>query len=178
MNNDTNNSNNPTDPNPEAESDRIATAYHESGHAVMASIVGRPVQKVTIAAAHIQTGGIRLGACKFKEGRSKSSKDWLEDEVLILFAGMVAESHFTQLYCRQGAGQDFRSARRLLASRAKNERQLEKLERRLLDKAEYVLAEKAHEQAVRLIAQELLEKETISGRAVTHLLQMARQKFS
>ena len=35
-----------------------ATAFHEAGHAVMAVIVGRPVQKLTIASGSLQTGGV------------------------------------------------------------------------------------------------------------------------
>ena len=156
--------------------DLLATAYHEAGHAVMALALGRPVQKVTITPANLQTGGIRLGAVKFKKGRSKPSKDWLEDEVLILLAGMVAESHLTDHYCDMGASQDLRVVRRLLESRANNEKQLEKLERRMLDKTEHLLADESHAKAIELIAKELIEKETISGRAVQHLLKMATQQ--
>lgn len=154
----------------------IATAYHEAGHAVMAMTLGRPIHKVTISPAQLQTGGSRLGACKIEKGRFKASKDWLEDEALILFAGMVAESHFTGQYCTQGAAQDLRAAKRLLANRATSERQLERLESRLLDKAEHLLGDQGHTKAIELIAQELLQKETISGRAVRHLLEQALQE--
>ena len=61
-----------------------ATAYHEAGHAVMALALGRPIQKVTIAPNQNY-----LGACQIQKGRFKPTKDWLEDEMLILFAGMV-----------------------------------------------------------------------------------------
>ncbi|MEO8497083.1 MAG: cell division protein FtsH [Planctomycetota bacterium] len=155
-----------------------ATAYHEAGHAVMALTLGRPIHKVTIEPAQLQTGGSRLGACKIQKGRSKTSKDWLEDEDLILFAGMVAESHFTSQYCVQGAAQDLRAARRLLANRATSESQLERLTRRLLDKTEHLLGDEGHAKAIELIAQELLQKETISGRAVRHLFQQAMQQVS
>ena len=155
-----------------------ATAYHEAGHAVMALTLGRPIHKVTISPAQLQTGGSRLGACSIKKGRSKNSKDWLEDDVLVLFAGMVAESHFTAQYCVQGAAQDLRAAKRLLANRATSERQLERLMSRLLDKAEHLLADQGHAQAIELIARELLQKETISGRAVRHLFQQAMQQAS
>ena len=79
--------------------DRIATAYHESGHAVVAISLGRQVKKATINRANLQTGGVRLGAVMFEKGRSKPTDDWLEDEVIILLAGMVAESRFTGRYC-------------------------------------------------------------------------------
>lgn len=154
-----------------------ATAYHEAGHAVMALSLGRTIHKVTISPAQLQTGGQRLGACEFDKGRTKASKDWLEDEVLILLAGMVAESHVTSQYSLHGAAQDLRAVRRLLANRAKNERQLERLERRLLDKAEHVLGAPAMATALELIANELLQRETISGRAVRHFFQQAMQQF-
>ena len=88
-----------------------ATAYHEAGHAVMALIVGRPVQKITIVPAKVNAVSARLGACQMKKGRIKPTSDWLEDEVLILFAGLVAESHFTNQQNERGAGQDLRSIR-------------------------------------------------------------------
>lgn len=155
-----------------------ATAYHEAGHAVMGLSLGRPIHKVTIAPGQLQTGGVRLGACKIQKGRFKASQDWLEDEVLILLAGLVAEAHFTDQHCQQGAAQDLQAVRRLLQSRATNERQLERLERRLLDKAEHLLSDEGHARAIELIAGELLQKETISGRAVRHLFEQALQQFS
>ena len=150
-----------------------ATAYHEAGHAVMAYLIGRPVEKVTISPAHLQTGGSRLGACKIQKGRTKSSKDELEDEVLILLAGMVGESHVTNRYCQEGASQDLRAVRRLLEKRATSERQLDKLARRMLDKTEHVLNDESNARAIQLIADALMNDETISGRAVKHLFEQA-----
>lgn len=153
----------------------VATAYHEAGHAVMAALVGRPVLKVTIAPGQT-ISGVRLGVCELQKGRSKKSKDWLEDEVLILLAGMVAESQLTGKYCHAGAAQDLSAARRLLSqSRATNPRQLERLEQRLIDKTEHLLGDVATTNAVKQIAAELLEKTTLSGRAIRHWLQQAQQ---
>lgn len=169
-----NNAQQPSD----TEFQRTATAFHEAGHAVAAAVLGRPIQKVTIAPANLQTGGLRLGACEIQKGRSKPTKDWLEDEVVIFFAGMVAESQFTNQYCQVGAAQDIRVVRRLLSqSRATSERQLEKLERRLFEKTEYFFEDNAMLLAVELVAAELLAKESISGRAVKHLVQQAEQKY-
>lgn len=156
----------------------LPVAYHEAGHAVMATMVGRPIQKVTLSTANLPGGGVRLGACNIRKGRSKPSRDWIEDEALILLAGMVAESHVTDRYCEKGASQDLRAVQRLLSqTRATSPRQLEKLERRLIDKAELLLSEKPHAKAIEWIAQELLEKTTISGRAVTHFYNQAIAQF-
>ena len=151
----------------------LATAWHEAGHALVAAIVGRPIQKVTITPANLQTGGVRLGAVKIEQGRSGATRDWLEDEVLILFAGMVAESQFTGSYCPRGAASDLRAIERLLSTRANTERQFEKLHRRLLDKTEYLLGDEVHEKAITSVAEQLLEHETIKGRLVKHFLNQA-----
>ena len=158
---------------------RTVTAYHEAGHAVMALTLGRPIQKVTIAPGQSQNGGVRLGACEIKKGRSKPTRDWLEDDVLILLAGMAAEAQITDRYCQQSAAQDLQAARRLLLqSRATSERQLKRLDARLLDKTEHLLGDEAHARAIELIANELLQKETISGRAVRHLFNQTMQELS
>lgn len=153
----------------------LATAYHEAGHAVVAVLLGRSVHKVTIAPGQM-FAGVRLGACEIGKGRARASRDWLEDEVLILLAGMVAQSQLTGDYCRNGAAQDLAAVRRLLEqARATNERQLERLEQRMIDKCEHLLADEAACKAVESIAVELLKKTTISGRAVRHLVEQAQR---
>jgi ATP-dependent Zn protease len=153
-----------------------ATAYHEAGHAVMALILGRPIQKVTIAPSQLPLGSTRLGACEMKKGRSKSTQDWLEDDVLILLAGMVAESQLTGRYCELGATSDLHAARRLLSNRATNQKQLERQERRAVDKVEHLLSEPAHLQAIEQIAMELVQLTTISGRQVRHMFEQIVRK--
>ncbi|MCR9118313.1 MAG: cell division protein FtsH [bacterium] len=162
--------------NDRPDSQLVATAYHEAGHAVMAVSLGRVIQKVTIAPGKSQFGQAHLGITAMGKGRTKASKDLLEDEALILLAGMVAEAHFTGHYCRHGAGQDLRYLQRLLRDRAGSESQLERLQRRLLDKTEHLLREKHHAKAIELIAQELIQRTTISGRAVRHFFQYAEQQ--
>lgn len=159
-----------------ADGDRIATAYHEAGHAVMAISLGRNIQKATIAPAQITANSRRLGAVKFQKGRSKSSNDLLEDEVLILFAGMVAQSHVTGNYCHRGAASDLRAVQRLLETRANTEKQFEKLHRRMLEKTEYLLSDDVHRPAIQAVAQALLQQESISGRLVRHFLNQARDQ--
>ena len=147
---------------------RLLTAYHEAGHAVIAMALGRPLHKVTIAANRD-----RLGLCHVQKGRSRASKDWLEDEILILLAGMAAESQLSGTYNLGGAQQDLKLTRRLAIRRAGNEQQAERLERRLLTKTEHLLSDQGHWNAVQQIAKDLLERETISGRAALHWFNQA-----
>lgn len=150
---------------------KLLTAYHEAGHAVVALIVGRPLQKITIVANRE-----RLGLCHLQKGRSKPSKDWLEDEILILMAGMAAEAQLSGFYNTAGAEQDMRMARRLAIMRAGSVQQAERLERKLLAKTEHVLADESHWKAVQKIAKDLIERETISGRAAQHWFELAVQE--
>lgn len=161
-----------------SKTDLVATAYHEAGHAVMAVSLDRNVEKVTILPGNMQAGGVRLGACKLKKGRTHGTKDWIEDEVLILYAGMVAESRFTGRYCQIGAREDLRIARGLLGNRAGTEKKLDRLQKRMLGKTEYVLDDQAHTAAIESVAKELIEKKTISGRAVRHFFDEATKKHS
>jgi hypothetical protein len=150
-----------------------ATAYHEAGHAVMAMLLGRAVQKVTIAPGQSHLGAQRLGACHLQKGKSRGSHDYLEDEVMILLAGMVAESQITGQYCQQGASQDLRFVRRMLQTRNDGERQIQRLEKRLLSKTEHHLLDADPWRAVEAIAAELIKSQTISGRAAKHLYEQS-----
>jgi ATP-dependent Zn protease len=143
-----------------------ATAYHEAGHAVMALALGRPVQRVTILAAR-ET----LGQCAFGKSVFRPSEDWLEREILISLGGIAAEARHTGNYAWDGAARDQQYIHRLAVQRA-GERKAERLERRLLAKAEHLLAKEEHWRAVERIAAELLRCGSISGRAARHLFEL------
>jgi ATP-dependent Zn protease len=144
-----------------------ATAYHEAGHAVMALALARPVQRVSMRPQHKH-----LGLCEFGKGIFRPTEDWLEREILISLGGIAAEALHTGDYAWDAAERDLRYVRDLAVRRA-GERQAERLERRLLTKAEHLLAQAGHWRAVELIAAELLRRGTISGRAARHLFDQA-----
>ena len=144
----------------------IATAYHEAGHAVMALALGRPVQRVSV-----QPNRLRLGHCELKKGSFRPSKDVLETEILILLGGLAAEARHTGRYGWSGAAQDLCGVRSLARMRAASERQVERLERRMLTKAEHILNQPGMWSATERIADELLRSTTISGRAARHLFE-------
>src|SRR4051794_32759363 len=127
-----------------------ATAYHEAGHAVMALALARPVQRVSMRPNHKH-----LGLCEFRKGVFRPSEDWLEREILISLGGLAAEAIHSGDYAWDAAERDLRYVRDLAVKRA-GERQAERLERRLLTKAEHLLGQPQHWRAVELIAAELL----------------------
>jgi ATP-dependent Zn protease len=140
-----------------------ATAYHEAGHAVLALALGRPVHGVSAL-----PNRDRLGVCEFRKGVFRPSEDWVEREMLIALGGIAAEAIHTGTYAWEQADRDLQYVRGLAEQRA-GRRQVERLERRMLAKAEHLLAKPANWQAVELIAAELLKQGEISGRAARHL---------
>ncbi len=152
---------------------KTLTAYHEAGHAVMALLMGRSIQKVSIIPSQN-----RLGVCTIKKGRAKQVQDKLEAEMLILLAGMAAEGRKSGKYNVQGAAQDLAGVEKLAMSRSGNARQAQKLFQRMLDKTQHLLSNKATWKAVKVIANELLVNESISGRAASHHLTMAQNELS
>jgi hypothetical protein len=145
------------------------TAYHEAGHAVLALALGRPVQRVSV-----QADSRYLGHCAFGKGVFRPSEDWLEREILIALGGIAAEARLTGNYAWDGAAGDQRYVHELAVQRA-GDRRAERLKRRILAKAEHLLADEGHWRAVELIAAELLSRGTISGRAARHLFERCNQ---
>ena len=60
--------------------------------------------------------------------------------------------------------------RRLLLNRGGSERSLQKLEKRILEKTQHILDAPAYLNAIRKIAEKLVENESVSGRRVRQLL--------
>lgn len=145
-----------------------ATAYHEAGHAVIALVLGRPVQAVSVLPTRD-----RLGVCQFRNPVFRPSEDWLEREILIALAGLAAEAKHTGTYGYEEAARDLVYARKLIVQRA-GERRAERLEKRLLSKVEHLLDQEATWRAVELIVVELLAQGEISGRTAVHLYERAQ----
>lgn len=129
----------------------------------MALALGRSIHGVSIL-----PNRERLGVCEFRKGVYRPSEDWVEREILIALGGIAAEAIHTGAYAWAEAERDLQYVRGLTEQRA-GRRQAERLERRLLAKAEHLLAKPAHWRAVELIAAELLRGGEISGRAVRQL---------
>jgi ATP-dependent Zn protease len=144
-----------------------ATCYHEAGHAVVALSLGRDVHKVSAVA-----NSLRLGQVEFKKGQAKKSDDWVEAEILIALAGPVAEARFTGVFDEFAAGRDLRAVREFARDRV-GERQMERYERRMLAKTEYLLSDDGTWAAVEAIAKELIAQGVVSGRAARHLFDRA-----
>lgn len=96
------------------QSEKLTTAYHESGHAIVALFVkySDPVEKITIIPR-----GMSLGATHFmpKKNRLSYWKRELLDQLAVLMGGRVAEEIFVQ-DISSGAQMDITQATRLVRS--------------------------------------------------------------
>ena len=158
---------------PLEDSESIATAFHEAGHAVVALSFGRTVEKLSIV-----RNSIRLGAVQLGKGRNGRKQDYFEIESLILLGGLVSEERYTGEYNWEGAQQDLRALRRLSLARVDSERKAERLERRLLDKTAHHLDQTGHWEAIESVAAELTKSKLMSGRAAKHLFDEAMKRCS
>lgn len=96
------------------ESEKLTTAYHESGHAIVGLVVkhGDPVEKVTIIPR-----GMSLGSTMFlpKKNRLSYWKNELIDQLAVLMGGRVAEEVFVK-DISSGARQDLEQATHIARS--------------------------------------------------------------
>jgi Peptidase family M41 len=99
---------------PELESIRMATAYHEAGHAVLAYSLGRAFTRVSIAA-----DGHTLGRCSFRRPGDWFRPDLridgatrrrLEERIMISLGGPESEARYTGRYDEEGAQEDLERA--------------------------------------------------------------------
>src|SRR5262249_47217749 len=145
-----------------------ATAYHEAGLAVLVSALGAPVGCVSVVPSrHF------LGACEFGKAVFRPTEDWLEREMLIALAGLAAETRYGGDDAWDGAVRDRDYAGDLALQRAGNARKAQRLLRRMLSKAEHLLAQEENWRAVERMAAELLRVGEISGRAARHIYEQS-----
>jgi ATP-dependent Zn protease len=146
--------------------EKLATAYHEAGHAVVALAVGRNIEKLSVVRNSLRLGVVQLG-----KGRTGRKQDYYENESVILLGGLVSEQKFTGVYNWSGAQQDLSSLRRLSLARVSSDKEAERLERKLLEKTSYLLDQEANWRSVEKIVIALMEGDAISGRAARHLFE-------
>ena len=96
---------------------------------------------------------------------------------MILLGGLVSEARHTGQYNWGGAQQDLRSLRRLTLARVSTDTQVERLERRLLDKTTHHLEQPGHWESIEVVVAELIKQQAISGRAARHLFDETMKRF-
>jgi ATP-dependent Zn protease len=147
------------------------TAFHEAGHAVMAELCGRQVTEVEIVGGPEHTGTVHSLAFPPDPGEGEASQAETEDierRLKIILAGTVAETMVSGREDWDETSGDLDAAVRLAM--------------RLVDDCEEVLpllgeirieverGLRAHWTAVEALADELMQRKTLTGSEVRKLL--------
>ncbi len=89
-------------------------AYHEAGHAVMNLLSGKPVARISVMG---MTSGVGGAVFQSDEGKVFHTKESVEQEIKILYAGRASEEiKFGREHITDGASNDITEATKLLVS--------------------------------------------------------------
>lgn len=157
------------------EKKRRAAAYHEAGHAVACHMLEHPFHYVTI----LQGEGTH-GHCKSKKPPRWFNPElnlddprcakWLDEEIIILYAGGAAERLFTGRYNHIGRARDYDVACELSLYRCGWTKVVEAHIRWLHLTAEYSVESPMWRPSISAVAQALLERETLSAQEVAEVI--------
>jgi cell division protease FtsH len=156
---------------------RVATAYHEAGHAVAMYWLSLPIASATIIPdKEAGSAGAAHGA------RFHPTPDRLEKEIIIMLAGPHAQRKHTGRSDHRGATQDYRRAVKFAFRRFGERRELGDVEEELRSVVgaylRYLDLWTARNvslwwPAIEAVAAALLKRETLSGRQIRGILREA-----
>lgn len=180
----------------EFKEDKKIVAYHEAGHAVMNYLLNLPISRASIISNTSGVGGVVFGA---DQDSCFITKDQFEDKVRVAYAGRVSEAiKFNKI--TTGASNDITQATQIIKSYVerygfddefglidmsvihqdsliKDDNTLErvqKIAKTLYNSTEELL--KKSYNLVEVLAESLLENETLSGTEITELLKANEEK--
>lgn len=147
----------------------LKAAYHEAGHAVVAEVLGRRVRFVKVESR----GGLMQTELlpKFDLRRSPRSlrERWdREREVIIYFAGLIAEEGLTGKRTLSGIGNDFDAVERILRHGHARAEEVTAYGRWLYERCVSILQQ--NWAAVERVAETLATVRTIKGMAIRKLI--------
>jgi hypothetical protein len=157
------------------------TAYHEAGHAAVAFYLRRAVTRVTIVPDEDKgtLGHVRHTALSkalitvFEEGVDERRRDWIEREILIYFAGGLAEKKLTGRMNHVGMGGDVRAVEEWASRICYTPEEARAYVTWLSKRAEALVNDKVVWSCVEAMARELLKAKTLSGRRARQIYRQA-----
>ena len=157
--------------------EREFLAFHEAGHAVMATLLRRPIHRASIREAHGLTGYVdyKHASSAIAEAREEH-RPILEADALILLAGRAAECERTLGSPLSHASLDKQNARTLLAMLEDSEEVVTAWMRYLLVRAQSML--QSEWPMVHAVAHALLEDEELDGGAVLRVMSETRARLA
>jgi hypothetical protein len=157
--------------------EREFLAFHEAGHAVMATLLRRPIHRASIREAHGLTGYVdyKHASAAIVDARDEH-RPIIEADALILLAGRAAECERTLGSPLSHASLDKQNARTLLAMLEDSEEVVTSWMRYLLMRAQSML--QSEWPMVHAVAHALLEHEELDGAAVLRVMSETRARLA
>jgi hypothetical protein len=157
--------------------EREFLAFHEAGHAVMATLLRRPIHRASIRAAHGLTGYVDYKHASSAIGEIREEhRPIIEADALILLAGRAAECERTLGSPLSHASLDKQNARTLLAALEDSEEVVTNWMRYLLVRAQSML--QAQWPLVHAVAHALLRDEELDGADVLRVIAETRTRLA
>ena len=160
--------------------ERTRTAYHESGHALLAHLERIGFRHVTIRPGEDSLGHVLLRPFseKFRPDLDVNTdvRRRIESRVMLDFAGRCAEQLLVRGRVRTGFTADFSSAVDLASHIHFDEKLLSSYLDYLWVRTETTLTEPPNWKAVESLAVLLLQKETVGYREAKRVLEQARMR--
>lgn len=143
-----------------------ATAFHEAGHAVAAFHLGIVVKRVSIVRGEDHNGLVSSSLPKGFDPDSVNlrNRGIVESNIIMCLAGPIAEKHFTGRYNHVGARQDYRTSIDLACLTCGSDKECERFVEWLWVRSENLLKHPRNQQAVKALAEVLLQRKAVSGR--------------
>jgi hypothetical protein len=157
--------------------EREFLAFHEAGHAVMATMLRRPIRRASIRHTHGLTGYVDYehASSMLREVREEH-RSIIETDALILLAGRAAECERTLGSPLSHASLDRQNARALLGSLEDSEEVVSNWLRYLLVRAQSLLQREWP--LVHGVAHALLKDEELDGAAIARVLAETRARLA
>jgi ATP-dependent Zn protease len=159
-----------------AQREKEATAHHEAGHAILSIVLKRPLVRVSIRP---DAETFRFGICQGRpcvpawldweaEDQTPRARRWFERELVVLYAGQVAEAKFLgRAHAPHGAGHDDGTAADFaLKFCGQSEDEASAFLGWMYARARTLVNVEHHWHGVRRLAEALLEREELSGRSI------------
>lgn len=160
-------------------SEIVKTAYHESGHAVMAFLQNIRIVKVTmIADERLAITGMLVQSNKLGEPSDrKAILNRLEKFILVAMAGMVAEALHSGVDNAIGAAQDIAYVQEILQKLTYNPIEKVLYEKLLWARTKKLLQQPQNGNMIEKLAIYLLEQKTLTGKQVVGFLRSINQEI-
>ena len=152
------------------------TAYHEAGHTVMAYWLRKRIRYITIVPNTDCQGHLRRGKNQdlhdAEYDRSPRTRSGIEKEVMVAFGGPVAEQILTgSRYYSKGSQGDAYKAADFISYLVSGDKELGAYLKWLETRTEAILNIPTVWQAVKALANELLARKHIGGKAARDIIQ-------